>query len=530
MSTMDAVSVKQTGQVPQSTQTQPAPGPKCGDWLNVRQLGAVGDGVTKCTASIQRAIDQCGSSGGGTVFLPAGRYVSGTLWLRDNVTLHLESGAVLMGDSDPAAYPMWAGAWEGPGAQRRHAPRIAGEGLTNIALTGRGTIDGRGKTWWDAFNAKPGPDLRPSMVRLVDCRDVLIDGLHSINSARWALNPVACDNLTIHQVTVRNPPDSPNTDGINPDSCNNVHIANCHIDVGDDCIAIKSGSEEDGRRTLRPCQNITIMNCTMLHGHGGVVIGSEMSGGVRNVAISNCVFCGTERGIRLKARRGRGSAVEDIRVDNIVMDDVLCPIVLNLFYICGAETNSVLLDPRPQPVTARTPQFRRLRFSNITARKVKYAATFMLGLPEMSVEDIVLDGVSVYMDTTNSQAGSPAMAAGVTDMCRAGFVLHNARNVKLRGIDLYDQFGPAVVMKNSQEVLISDLCASADKDPLIVVDGKAATVSEERDDAGGGLMAGEDGQRARIFTRGWRYGRRRTSRAGTDAALSKLAAESPDLT
>jgi hypothetical protein len=161
---------------------------------------------------------------------------------------------------------------------------------------------------------------------------------------------------------------------------------------------------------------------------------------------------------------------------------------------------------------------------------VKYAATFMLGLPEMSVEDIVLDGVSVYMDTTSTQAGSPAMAAGVTDMCRAGFVLHNARNVKLRGIDLYDQIGPAVVMKNSQEVLISDLCASADKDPLIVVDGKAATVSEERDDAGGGVMAGDDGQRARIFTRGWRYGRRRSSRAGADAALSKLAAESPDLT
>lgn len=148
---MDAVSVKQAGQVSQSTQMQPAPGPKCGDWLNVRQLGAVGDGVTISTGSIQRAIDQCGSSGGGTVFLPAGRYVSGTLWLRNNVTLHLESGAVLMGDTDPAAYPMWAGAWEGPGAQRRHAPLIAGEGLTNIALTGRGTIDGRGKTWWDAF-------------------------------------------------------------------------------------------------------------------------------------------------------------------------------------------------------------------------------------------------------------------------------------------------------------------------------------------------------------------------------------------
>lgn len=501
-----------------------------GDWLNVAHAGAPADGSAPATAFIQRAIDQCGNGGGGTVFLPAGRYVSGTLWLRSNVTLHLDSGAVILGDTDPSAFPIWSTQWEGPSAQRVHAPLIAGEGLTNIALVGRGLIDGRGQTWWDAFNSGKMPDTRPQLVRLVDCRDILIDGLHFANSPRWALNPVACDNLTINQVTVRNPPDSPNTDGINPDSCSNVHIANCHIDVGDDCIAIKSGSEEDGRRTLRACQNITIVNCTMLHGHGGVVIGSEMSGGVRNVAISNCVFCGTDRGIRLKSRRGRGSAVEDIRVDNIVMDEVLCPIVLNLFYICGTSNSSQQLDPRPQPVTSGTPQFRRLRFSNITARKVKYAAAFMLGLPEMSVEDIVLDGISLYMDTTNTEAGSPAMAAGVADMCRAGFILNNARNVKLRRIDLYDQLGPAVVMKNSQEVLISDLCASADKEPLIVVDGKPATIADEHDAADGGLLAGQDGQRARTFTRGWRYGRRRPSRAASDAALSKLAAESPDLT
>jgi polygalacturonase len=524
MSSIQGLSSKRMSKPPQA-----AP-PQDGDWLNVAHAGALSDGSGPSTGVIQRAIDQCASRGGGTVFIPAGKFVSGTLWLRSNVTLHLESGAMLMGDTDISAYPIWSTQWEGPGAQRAHAPLIAGEGLTNVALTGRGLIDGRGQQWWDTFNSGKMPDLRPPLLRLVDCRDVLIDGLHFANSPRWALNPVACDNLTINQVTVRNPADSPNTDGINPDSCSNVHIANCHIDVGDDCIAIKSGSEEDGRRELRPCQNITIVNCTMLHGHGGVVIGSEMSGGVRNVAISNCVFCGTDRGIRLKSRRGRGSAVEDIRVDNILMDEVLCPIVLNLFYFCGTSSSSMQLDPRPQPVTSGTPQFRRLRFSNITARKVKVAAAFMLGLPEMSVEDIVLDGISVYMDTTNSQPGSPAMAAGVEDMCRAGLILNNARNVKLRGIDLYDQLGPAVVMKNSQEILISDLCASADKDPLIVVDGKPATASEEQDAADGGLLAGQDGQRARTFTRGWRYGRRRTPRAATEAALSKLAAKAPDLT
>jgi len=499
-----------------------------GDWLNVLSTGALVDGSAPSTASIQRAIDLCGGGGGGTVFIPAGKYIVGTLWMRSNVTLHLDSGATLLGDCDPGSYPIWKTQWEGPNSRPSHAPIIAGEGLTNIAVTGRGLIDGRGQNWWEAFNQGTLRNVRPHILRLVDCRDILIDGIHFANSPRWTLNPVACDNLTITKVTIRNPPDSPNTDGIDPDSCSNVHIADCHIDVGDDCIAIKSGCEEDGRRLLRPCQNVTISNCTMLHGHGGVVIGSEMSGGVRNVAITNCVFCGTDRGIRLKSRRGRGNAVEDLRVDNIVMDEVLCPIVLNLFYVCGAAKNSQLLDPAPQPVTPGTPQFRRLRFSNIIARKVKYAAAFMLGLPEMFVDDVVLDGISVYMDAANTQAGSPAMAAGVADMCRAGLVLKNARNVKLRRIDLYDQLGPAITINNSQDIFVSDLCASAGDGPLMVVDGADSCVADEDDAVYGGMQTSQEAQRIRTFTRSWRYGRRRSSGAASEAALSKLAAKSPD--
>lgn len=500
-----------------------------GNWVSILETGAVADGSTVCTAAIQRAIDLCGQRGGGTVFIPAGEFVSGTIWMRNNVTLHMDAGAVLSGDSEPGAFPLWATKWEGKEHVGVHAPLIAGEGLNNIALTGRGLIDGRGKIWWDAFQSgQMTGDNRPPLVRFVDCRDVLIDGLHFTNSPRWTLNPVACDDVTITRVTIRNPHDSPNTDGINPDSCSNVHISNCHIDVGDDCIAIKSGSEEDGRPNPRPCQNITITNCTMLHGHGGVVIGSEMSAGVRNVAISNCVFCGTDRGIRLKSRRGRGNAVEDLRVDNIVMDEVHCPIVLNLFYVCGTSAQSKLLDPNPQPVNSGTPQFRRLRFSNITARKVKYAGAFMLGLPEMFVEDIVLDGVSIYMDSTSREAGSPAMAAGVSDMCRAGIVLKNARNVKLRRIDLYDQLGPAVTIDNSQEILVSDLYADADNGPLLLVDGVDSTASDDDDAMDGGLIAGSDGKRVRTFTRGWRSSRLRGARSAGDAAISKLAAESPN--
>jgi len=512
---------------PVSVATPAEKAARCGAWVNILDSGAVADGLTVSTAAIQRAIDLCAERGGGTVFIPAGNYVTGTLWMRSNITLHMDSGAVLFGDGEPGAFPLWTTKWEENSSVARHAPLIGGEGLTNIALTGRGLVDGRGKMWWDAFRLGQAADVRPPLVRFVDCRDVLIDGLSFANSPRWTLNPVACDNVTITRVTIRNPHDSPNTDGINPDSCSNVHIANCHIDVGDDCIAIKSGSEEDGRPHPRPCQNITITNCTMLHGHGGVVIGSEMSAGVRNVSISNCVFCGTDRGIRLKSRRGRGNAVEDLRVDNIVMDEVHCPIVVNLFYVCGTSEHSKLLDPLPQPVNSGTPQFRRLRFSNITARKVKYAGAFILGLPEMFVEDIVLDGISIYMDGESVEAGSPAMAAGVADMCRAGVVLKNARNVKLRRIDLYDQLGPAVTIDNSQEIFVSDLYTNIDNGPLLLVDGVDSTASDDDDAMDGGLTASSDGERVRTFTRGWRFGRRRNPRSAGEAAISKLTVDSP---
>lgn len=471
--------------------------------LCIRELGAVGDGQADCTAALQRAIDICSAAGGGTVVIPPGRFVTGTLRLASHVTLHLESGATLLGSSDEAAYPLWVSKWEGSGVKPAHAPLIAGEGLTNIALTGRGTIDGRGQKWWDRFSQGELEHTRPSIVHIVDCRDVLIDGLTFLNSPRWTLVPTACDNVTITRVTVRNPPDSPNTDGINPESCSNVHISDCHLDVGDDCISIKSGSEEDGRARLRPCQNITINNCTMLHGHGGVVIGSEVSGGVRNVAISNCVFCGTDRGIRLKSRRGRGNAVEDLRVDNIVMDQVLCPIVLNLFYGCGAWEDSKVTDQSPRPVDAGTPQFRRLRFSNISARNAKYAAAFVLGLPEMFVDDVVFDSVSIYLDAQNKRGGSPAMTPGLPDMCRAGFVIRNARNLRLRHVDIHDQLGPAVVIHNSLDVVVENLQARRDRtEPLVTLDNQELEGGIGTDGIGAGGISFSTADRAPERRRG----------------------------
>ncbi|MGD1276085.1 MAG: glycoside hydrolase family 28 protein [Tepidisphaeraceae bacterium] len=444
-------------------------------WLNVLDCGAVPDGATACTAALQKAVDRCGQAGGGTVLVPAGGYVTGTLWMRSNVTLHLDSGATLLGAQDLRAFPLWTSQWEGPGVKPAHAALIAGENLQNIAITGRGTLDGRGQFWWDLFRQNKLQHVRPNLLRLVDCRDVLIDGIFLTHSPFWTLNPTACDNLTITRVTIRNPDTSPNTDGINPDSCRNVHISDCHVDVGDDCVTIKSGTEEDGRANLRPCENLTITNCTMLHGHGGVVMGSEMSGGVRNIAISNCVFCGTDRGIRLKSRRGRGNAIEDLRVDNIVMEDVLCPMAVNLFYECGAEGSAKVKDKSAHPVDAGTPQFRRLRYSNILARRVKYAAAYVMGLPEMFVEDVSFNAVSVYLDPDNTKGGAPVMAPDIPDMCRAGVFIQNARNIRLRGVDIHHQLGPAVSISNSADVTIRDLWAQRDgSHPLVEVNGAEA--------------------------------------------------------
>jgi hypothetical protein len=442
---------------------------------NVKQFGATGDGATNDTASLQATLDRCSAEGGGTVTVPAGNYVTGSLWLRSNLTLHVQAGATLLGSRTVDDFPVWTSKWEGPGVKPGRAALLCGEGLDNVAVTGRGTIDGRGDMWWDSYRAAPGKLRRPFLCRFVDCRNVLIEGVTFRNSPMWTVSPLACDNVTISRITVVNPPDSPNTDGINPDSCRNVRISDCHVDVGDDCITIKSGKEDEGRRQLRPCENITVTNCTLEHGHGGVVIGSEMSGSIRNVTISNCIFVGTDRGIRIKARRGRGGVVEDVRASDLVMDRVLCPIVLNLFYGCGAWGDPKVEDQTAQPVNEGTPRFRRLRFSNITARRIQYAAAYMVGLPEMFNEDVICENCSFFMDPDCTTGGAPAMAPGVADHCRAGVIARSIKRLTLRNIDISDQLGPAITISGAKDLQLSEITLRTASDgPLVILDDVAS--------------------------------------------------------
>jgi polygalacturonase len=302
---------------------------------NVQRYGALGDAHTLDTVAIQTAIDTCHEQGGGTVWVPAGKYVTGTIFFRDNITLHLDAGAILLGSTNPADYPVLPNRWVGV-QQPTYAPLIAGENLKNIALVGQGTINGRGEPWWEACRQKSLAYPRPRLIGFTACNNILIENITLINSPSWTINPVRCKNVRIHGVTITNSPDSPNTDGINPDSCSLVRISDCFVSVGDDCITLKSGAELERTELRAPCRDITITNCTLERGHGGIVIGSEMSGGVENVVVSNCVFIGTDRGIRLKSRRGRGGTVENVRISNLIMDGVLCPFTMNLYYGCGA--------------------------------------------------------------------------------------------------------------------------------------------------------------------------------------------------
>ncbi|WP_257668611.1 glycoside hydrolase family 28 protein [Parapedobacter tibetensis] len=423
---------------------------------NVLDYGAKNDSTMIASDAIRRAINEAFVAGGGTVYFPAGKYLTGPIHLQSNITLHLEAGAELHFSDDFDHYlPMVPSRWEGTDVVN-FSPLIYANGAENIAITGRGSLNGNGKKWWQYFferiygtdaseplshwqeeffrNNKDvlHPDvpgwiekgfLRPPFIQFMHCKNVLVEGITITNSPFWTLNPQYCENVNIHGVTIYNPP-SPNTDGINPESCRNVRIANCHISVGDDCITIKSGKDRSGRHAAAPAENYTITNCTMLRGHGGVVIGSEMSGGVKNIVIDNCIFDGTHRGLRIKTARGRGGVVAGIRMSNIIMRDIKEQvIVLSMQY---AETE-------PEPISERTPVFRNIHFSNITAQGNE--AIVLDGLEEMPIADVSFYDVNIQAKT--------------------GAFIRHAIQVDLIGVRITTEEGPSVTASSVRGMEIS---------------------------------------------------------------------------
>jgi polygalacturonase len=377
--------------------------------FNVREFGAVGDGQHKDTGAFVKAVAAAAKAGGGTVLVPPGKYLTGAIEMQSHTTLEVESGATLLGSPDPADYPLRDSGW---GLERKEiSSLIYAEKAEDVTIRGHGTIDGQGQHWWRrmgwpsrmkvARDQRTPEELtqlallangRPQLIRLVGCKLVRIEGLHLINSGSWTIHPLMCEFVTVDGVTIENPVPSPNTDGINPQSCRNVQIMNSRIDVGDDCVTLKSGTNEIGRKMGRPDENITITNCVMLRGHGGVTIGSEMSGGVRNVVVSNCIFQGTDVGIRVKSQRGRGGVVEGFNVANVVMQDVKSAFTITTFYQGTDKPGDVF------PVNEGTPVFRDFHFTNITVRGGKSAGE-ITGLKEMPVGGFTFRDVHIQAQT-----------------------------------------------------------------------------------------------------------------------------------
>ena len=459
--------------------------------VSILQYGAKGDGITLNTKAINEAIQAVHTHGGGKVIIPEGLWLTGPIELLSNVNLHTEKNALVIFTNDFSSYPIIKTSFEGLETRRCQSP-ISARNAENVAITGHGVFDGAGDSWrpvkkgkltssqWNAliksggvvdkdiwyptagslkgalackdFNVPEGieteeewneirPWLRPVLLSIVKSKHVLLEGVTFKNSPSWCLHPLSCEHITINNVKVYNPWYSQNGDALDLESCTNALITNSVFDAGDDAICIKSGKDADGRRRGEPCQNVLVKNNTVLHGHGGFVVGSEMSGGVKNIYVSNCTFLGTDVGLRFKSTRGRGGVVESIYIDQIQMIDIPHePLLFDLFYggkAAGEETEEEIagrMNAQIPPVTEETPAFRNIHISNIFC-KGSGRAMFFNGLPEMPIENVSVKNV-------------------VISEAKSGIVISQAKQVKLDNIEIRTQ-GDVLQIKNVSDLKVN---------------------------------------------------------------------------
>ncbi len=415
------------------------------DTFNIIKYGAKADGITLNTLNINKAISACSNKGGGVVLIPQGLWLTGPIVMKSNVNLHVSRAALLQFTDDKTQYPLVEGNYEGHAAVRNQSP-ISGTDLNNIAITGEGIIDGHGEAWraigkdrlteneWNALIAtggilsqngkawyssqsylnglntpdagiiKPGKKLddyqsmkdffRPNMVVFTNCKKVLLQDVTFQNSPAWCLHTLICEDLTLKGVHVRNPWNAQNGDGIDVESCKNVLIEGSTFETGDDGICIKSGRDEEGRKRGKSTENVIVRNDVVYRAHGGFVIGSEMSGGARNIFVSDCTFIGTDVGLRFKTNRGRGGVVENIYIKNISMRNIVTDAILFDMYYMGkspGEAESSGTETVP-PVTEATPQFRNFYVDNVVCIGAEKGLQ-VRGLPEMNIKNIYLSNL-----------------------------------------------------------------------------------------------------------------------------------------
>lgn len=404
--------------------------------LNVRDFGAKGDGVTDDTMFLQTAILACPA--GGRVLVPEGVYRVTSVFLKSHVCLELAKGAVLSAFTERERFPVLPGSvpaeneagellfgtWEGE-REACFAGILTGIDVEDVTVTGEGIIDGNATwdNWWKESKVKKIA-WRPRLLYLCRCKHVTVEGITVQNSPSWTIHPYFSEELRFYNLHILNPSYSPNTDGLNPESCKKVEIAGVYFSVGDDCIAVKSGKLAMGEKYKTPSEEIVVRHCHMQDGHGAVTIGSECAGGVKKLYVQDCIFCNTDRGLRIKTRRGRGkqAVVDDVCFERIVMDGVLTPVVINAFYFCDADGHSDYVQTKTAlPVDDRTPRLGSFLFRDITAKNCHIAAAYLYGLPEYPMECVRFERFRVSF-AKEAKAGIPAMHDDCPELCRAGIV------------------------------------------------------------------------------------------------------------
>jgi polygalacturonase len=480
--------------------------------VSVAESGGVGDGLTLNTKAFESAIAKLSSKGGGKLLVPAGVWFTGPIVLKSNINLHLEKGALILFSPDMNLYPLVNTSFEGLETKRCQSP-ISGRNLVNVAITGQGTINGSGEAWrplkrdkvtdkyWKKVVKSGGvlktPDywfpsagslkgesisdmnvpradltdaewleikdfLRPVMVSLVECKNVFLHGVLFENSPSWNIHPLMCENLIVDNVFVRNPGFAQNGDGIDVESCKNSIIVNSTFDVGDDAICIKSGKDKEGRIRARPTENLIVDNCKVFQGHGGFVVGSEMSGGVRNVSVRNCQFLGTDVGLRFKSNRGRGGVVENIYISDIYMFNIVTDSFLFDLYYGGKSASEAADDGDVNPtetniplVTEETPVFRNIFVKNIVSRNANRAMYFN-GLPEMNISNINVENASIS--------------------AKVGVVLSESNGIKFKNIQIFPQSGPAVSLNNVKNFELTDFFSPPSSTETVKIEGKSENI------------------------------------------------------
>lgn len=418
--------------------------------LDVRAFGAKGDGAADDTAAVQAAMLSCPQDG--RVLLANGDFRVTHLFVKSGLRLEIARDARLCGIPDRAKIPVLPGmvdstdelseynlgSWEG-NPLPMYASLITGVGARHVEIYGEGVLDGMASpdNWWKDPKRLHGA-WRPRMAFFNRCEGVVMAGLRVRNSPSWNVHPYFSRDVRMIGLEIISPADSPNTDGINPESCENVEILGVRLSVGDDCVALKAGKRYMGDTYATPCRHVRVAHCEMGDGHGAVTLGSELSGGIQDVLVESCVFHDTDRGLRVKTRRGRGrnAIVDGIAFRNIHMRGVKTPFTVNCFYRCDPDGDAEHVQDRsPAPLREDTPEVRALRFEGIRCEDCEVAAAYFLGLPERPIAKIEMKNVSITF-AKKARAGVAVMTRGAEQCRKCGIVAVNVTALQMERVEV----------------------------------------------------------------------------------------------